>query len=62
MIGGETFITMESLDFAQFTGEDKELYYIVAKFGLVDGAIHLRIVNGDADPARKRRIAKSWKR
>ena len=43
---------MEPLDFAQFTGEDEELYYIVAKFGLVNGALHLRIVNGESDPAK----------
>ena len=53
---------MEPLDFAQFTGEDEELYYIVAKFGLVNGALHLRIVNGKTTRQRQLRIAKSWKR
>lgn len=54
-IGGETFITMKPLRFAQFTGDEDETWYIVAKLSVVGDSIHLRIVNADAGTVKNAR-------
>ena len=50
-IGGETFITMEPIGCAHFAGVSEKPPYLVGKMSLVDGAIHLRLVNGEEEPA-----------
>jgi len=51
-IGDATFITMEPLSCAHFAGVSEKPPYLAGKISLVDGELHLRLVNGDKEPAR----------
>ena len=51
-IGGATFLTMEPLNCEHFAGVGDKPPYLVAKIGLVDGTLQLRIVNGDREAVK----------
>ena len=51
-IGGQTFITMEPLSGANLAGVGEKFPYLVGKIRLVDGDLHLRLVDGNKSPAR----------
>ncbi len=51
-IGDAAFITMEPMSCAHFAGVGEKPPYLVGKISLVGGAIHLRLVHGDEEPAR----------
>jgi hypothetical protein len=51
-IGNATFLTLEPLSCAHFAGLGDKPPYLVGKVSLVDGALHLKLVNGDREPAK----------
>jgi hypothetical protein len=51
-IGDATFVTMESLSCVHFAGLSEKPPYLVGKMSLEDGELHLRLVNGDKEPAQ----------
>ena len=52
-VGDETFITMEPLTIAHFVGVEAKPPYFVAKIRLVEGELHLRLVNPDSAPVKE---------
>jgi hypothetical protein len=51
-IGGATFLTLEPLNCEHFAGLGDKPPYLVAKVSLADGALQLRLVNGDHDAVK----------
>ena len=51
-IGGATFLTLEPLSGEHFAGLGDKPPYLVAKVSLADGALQLRLVNGDHDAVK----------
>ena len=52
-IGDATFVTMAPLSSAHFAGISDKPPYLVGKLRLIDGALHLRLVNGGGEPAQR---------
>lgn len=51
-LGGETFVTMEPLIWAEFVGLAEKPPYLVGKIRLIDDALRLRLVDGGSEPAK----------
>jgi hypothetical protein len=51
-IGGATFLTLEPLNCEHFAGLGDKPPYLVAKVSLADGALQLRLVNGDHEAVK----------
>ncbi len=51
-LGGATFLTLEPLNCEHFAGLGDKPPYLVAKVSLADGALQLRLVNGDNESVK----------